>query len=70
MANQRLLQIILEESEKSPMGMADGKIVAERYGDGFHEAFIGLIQQGYISRDGIVGTITLSPSGRFAAENP
>jgi len=64
MADRRLLQIILEESEKSPTGAADGQAVAQRYGDGFHPAFVGLIQEAYIAQRGTVETIRLSDSGR------
>jgi hypothetical protein len=69
MPDRRLLQIIYEEGETSPTGSADGKIIAERYGGGFHRAFIGLIQAGYIHQGGMAGTITLSGSGRFAAKH-
>lgn len=67
MADNRLLQIILEESQNSPRGEANGKEVARRYGAGFQEAFIVLVREGMIASSGPVDTITLSPAGRRAA---
>ena len=66
MVDLNLLKIIHEESEQS--GFADGKTVEDRYGSGFSEAFRALIQRGYISRQGPVGSISLTPTGHAAAE--
>jgi len=64
---QRLLELIYNESLNSPRGQADGHTVATRYGEGFHDAFRVLIQEGYIESRGEVGTITLTGSGELAA---
>ena len=68
MTDRRLLRIIYEESENSSTGEADGQTVVQRYGPGFHDAFKGLIQAGYISERGTASAITLTASGRRAAE--
>lgn len=68
MGQNELLEIIRQECEANG-GYADGKVVRERYGDNFSNDFRLLVQRGYISKSGPVGSISLSPSGWSAAQS-
>ncbi|MCM8735952.1 hypothetical protein M5E06_17610 [Azospirillum sp. A1-3] len=64
---KKLLAIIAKHSRAT--GHADGKAVQAEYGPGFDAAFTAILQKGYVQSSGPVGSITLSASGRYAAES-
>lgn len=66
MADVRLLKII-DSLADDRTGDADGKKVSEAYGAGFDKAFREAYDDDYIDRQGSVGSIRLSRSGRELA---
>ena len=61
MTVKRLLELI--DKHGNNFGHADGDEVKKHYGEGFDKVFHEAIRSGYISREGPVGSITLSSSG-------
>lgn len=68
MSYQELLKIIHDECIEQD-GFATGDTVKRRYGPDFDNQFTILVQRGFISREGPVGSISLTVSGWSAAEN-
>ena len=68
MTAQTLLAQLYAATRKGTMP-ADGNSVKSAYGPEFQAAFGELVAKGYIEQGGPVGTITLSYSGRRAAES-
>ncbi len=67
MSEERLLQMIYEECKKSPSGRADRAVVEQRFGAEFEEAFLKLMYQDYIAKNGPADTISLLPTGEEEA---
>ncbi len=67
MSEERLLRMIHEECEKSPSGRADRAAVEQRFGAGFEEAFLKLMNQDYIAKNGPADSISLLPTGEEEA---
>ena len=63
MSADRLLLIIHQACEKSPEGRAQRDEVEQRFGAGFEEAFLALMNQDCIAKNGPADTISLSPTG-------
>jgi hypothetical protein len=65
----RLLRIIYEECAKSPEGRADRAAVESQFGPEFENAFLKLMNQDCIAKNGPADTISLLPTGREKAES-
>ena len=64
----RLLRLIYEECAKSPEGRADRAAVESQFGPEFEDAFLKLMNQDYIAKNGPADTISLLPTGQEKAE--
>ncbi|MXQ12319.1 hypothetical protein [Microvirga makkahensis] len=64
----RLLTMIHDECTKSPEGRADRATVERRFGPEFEDAFLALMNQDCIAKNGPADTISLLPTGRERAE--
>ena len=64
----RLLRIIYNECAKAPEGRADRATVERQFGPEFEDAFLKLMNQDYIAKNGPANTISLLPTGRERAE--
>lgn len=56
-----------EECKKSPIGRADRAVVEQRFGAEFEDAFLKLMNQDYIAKNGPADTISLLPTGEEEA---
>jgi hypothetical protein len=64
----RLLRIIYEECNKSGAGRADRGVIERQFGPEFEDAFLTLMNQDCIAKNGPADTISLLPTGREKAE--
>jgi len=67
MSEERLLKMIHDECKKSSNGRANRAAVEQRFGAGFEEAFLKLMYQDYIAKNGPADTISLLPTGEEEA---
>lgn len=57
----------LIDSMSDDMGCADGKAVEAAYGEGFKRTVMEAFEDGYLDRNGPLGSLKLSSSGRSKA---
>ena len=65
----RLLRLIYEECAKSPEGRANRAAVESQFGSEFEDAFLTLMNQDCIAKNGPADTISLLPTGWEKAES-
>jgi hypothetical protein len=64
----RLLRLIYDECAKSPERRANRAAVESQFGPEFEDAFLMLMNQDCIAKNGPANTISLLPTGRERAE--
>ena len=64
----RLLRLIVEECVKAPEGRANRPTVESQFGPEFEDAFLTLMNQDCIAKNGPADTISLLPAGQEQAE--